>query len=402
MRILAVVAGLLLLGAGGFILLGEYIAGVSTVALVNARLIVLRAPIDGELRLRVSSIGTRVGANEAIGDIADLRAETARLAELQRMAATLEADLQRAERLRASLVAARDAFSAHAAEYKKGRVSQLQTRIGEAKALKEAAQARLGEQQTSLARANELAERGVQTAATLERVRSAHQVAAEDLKIADQRIAYLTVELEAAQKDTFLGDSYNDAPYSMQRIKELELRLSETDAQIEHIGRALQHAREQRSAELLRHNRLTSAVLDAPNPGLIWDFLANNGEIVRRGQDLVRLVDCRSAVITASVSERVYNGLRQGSAAQFRLRGSSRVFDATITRLAGSGAETLYRNLAVTPTPQHLRGYDVTLTSPQLSADPELSCAVGRTGRVVFSEGLFESIRKVMTQLGLQ
>jgi multidrug resistance efflux pump len=402
MRIFGVIAGLCILAAGVFILLGEYLAGVSTTAMVNARLIVIRAPIDGKIILRNSHSGARIGESEIIGEIINDRANTARLSELQRAEATLEADLERAEKLRSSLVAARDSFSVHAANYKEGRVNQLQARLAEAKALKDAAEARLEEQKSSLFRANELAERGVQTAATLDRIRSSHLVAGEDLKVTSQRIAYLTVELEAARRDTFLGDSYNDSPYSMQRIKELDLRLAETDGQIEHIRRSLNHANGQHSAETIRLNRLTSAVLDAPARGLVWTIMVNDGEVVRQGQDLVRLVDCRSTIITASVSERVYNGLKQGSSALFRLSGSSRVLEATITQLAGSGAESLYENLAVRPTQQHLRGYDVTLVSPQLAADPNLSCGVGRTGRVVFSTGFLGSLSRISTQLGLR
>jgi hypothetical protein len=36
------------------------------------------------------------------------------------------------------------------------------------------------------------------------------------------------VELDAARSETFLGDSYNDAPSSLQRARELSLRITES------------------------------------------------------------------------------------------------------------------------------------------------------------------------------
>jgi hypothetical protein len=157
---------------------------------------------------------------------------------------------------------------------------------------------------------------------------------------------------------------------------------------------------EQIAAERVRVNRLTSADLGVPNPGIVWNFLASHGEHVNRGQDLVRFVDCSAVIVTASVSETVYSALRVGMPAQFRLNGDSRVFDATITRLGGSGAEALYGTLAIGPSPEHLTRFDVALNVPGLSHDPEIACAVGRTGRVVFSGGPIANLRQSLARFG--
>jgi len=67
------------------------------------------------------------------------------------------------------------------------------------------------------------------------------------------------------------------------------------------------------------------------------------------GADLVKIVDCRTLIVTAGVSESLYDGLSVGTAAQFRLFRDDRIFNGTITRLGGSGAASLYNNLAVGP-----------------------------------------------------
>ncbi|MET3889059.1 multidrug resistance efflux pump [Bosea sp. OAE506] len=250
-------------------------------------------------------------------------------------------------------------------------------------------------------RANELNDRGVQTAANLERSRAASDVAQQELESARQRTNYLVTELAAARTGVFIGDSYNDAPFSSQRVRELDLRLAELDAeQTQHEARIAQLER-QIGAERVRVNRLTSASLTTRVSGMAWDFLIDDGEYARRGQDLVRLVDCGTLIVTAGVTEALYDSLSIGFPVQFRLFGDDRVFDGTVTRLGGSGASSLYTNLAVGPSAEHLQRFDVTVSVPALAGQSDLSCAIGRTGRVIFSAGPIAAMRRFLTRYGI-
>jgi hypothetical protein len=115
----------------------------------------------------------------------------------------------------------------------------------------------------------------------------------------------------------------------------------------------------------------------------------------------VRLVDCTTTIVTASVRESVYNRLKIGDAVQFRLLDDGRVFDGVVARLAGSGAETIYRSLAVGPSAEHLKRFDVAINVPALAAAPDLACAVGRTGRAVFAGRPLDGLRRLMSAFGL-
>ena len=112
--------------------------------------------------------------------------------------------------------------------------------------------------------------------------------------------------------------------------------------------------------------------------------MAASGETVQRGHDVLRLVDCDAPLVTLSVTESVYNRLRVGDEAVFRLMGDGRSFAASVTRLAGSGAATVDQNLAAAPGQRHLERYDVALLVPSLRDIPELRCSFGRTGRAFF------------------
>jgi hypothetical protein len=70
----------------------------------------------------------------------------------------------------------------------------------------------------------------VQTVADFNRARSGFEVGTQEVEAARHRVRYLTIELDAAQRGVFLGDSYNDAPSSTQRLREIDQRLGELSA----------------------------------------------------------------------------------------------------------------------------------------------------------------------------
>ena len=216
-----------------------------------------------------------------------------------------------------------------------------------------------------------------------------------ELEDARQRATMAEIALSSAREGVFLGDGYNDAPYSEQQSTELSLRLALLQAELAGEEDRAVAIDERLGAERLRVNRLGSSELVSNVDGRVWEVLAGSGETVQRGQDIMKLIDCEATIVTLSVSEGVYNRLSVGDSAVFRASGG-RTFAATITRLAGSGAETIYRNLAIAPSERHLQRYDVTLLSPELRESADLGCAVGRTGRVFFEPRPLDFLRRFL------
>jgi hypothetical protein len=187
----------------------------------------------------------------------------------------------------------------------------------------------------------------------------------------------------------------------MQRLREIDLRLAELRAERDSVAERLKQANVQVIAEAERLNRLRFAELTSPVSGLLWEYRAGHGETINAGSDVVRLVDCGTVMITATVSERLYNRLKPGDTASFRLVDTVKVFEATIARLAGSGAGAIYENVAIAPSRADLTRYDVTLAVPALKQDAELGCSVGRTGRVTFSASPIERFRRILERIGM-
>jgi len=400
MKIARALAGTALLGTGLYLIAGEHLSGTSSDATVNARTSVLRAPIEGTVEFSVTSIGAKVFPEEAVARIEDQRFDNARLIDLERTRSALEVDRDRIARQIAAVAEARGVMQTQAADYQAGRIRQIETRHEQAKAQQASAEARLREAESALARTTDLSGRGLQTVITFDKAKADHEVARQELAGAKERVTFLSTEMNAARNGVFLGDSYNDAPYSIQRIREFDLKLADLAAESGAVTERLRQAEAQVNAERIRMNNLTSADLTTGAPGIVWNFLSASGEHVNKGQDLVRLVDCSKVMVTASVSETINATLQVGMPAQFRLQGDDRVFDATVTRLGGSGASGLYDNLAIGASSEHLTRFDVTLQVPGLAAHPDLACAVGRTGRVVFAGGPISAIRQFVGRFG--
>ncbi len=400
-KLFKLATGLALTGVAGYIVLAEGVAVVSADAVVNARVAVVRAPIDGQLSLQPRVIGERVQRGQTLGSLTDVRADDARLFDLERVAGALDTDIERIQAQIANATTSAAALRDRTEAYRDGRIRQLKARIDEQQALLASARAQSIESTAALKRAEELRNNGVQSVAMLDKAQAAHEVNSLNIRAATARLDVLRTELEAASNGTFLGDSYNDTPYSSQRAQELELRLGELSAELQERTRRLTKIREQIALERQRVAKLRDAFLTSPVDGLVWEAPLGNDEYARKGQDLLRLLDCSTVIVTASVTESDYNRLKVGDPAQFRLSGTNRVFGGHVLRLAGSGAATVYNNLAIAPGPEHLKRFDVALAIPDLLKDTEAGCAVGRTGKVVFSGTPRDLMRTVGSWLGL-
>jgi multidrug resistance efflux pump len=384
MRSLKIIAGLVLVVAALFVIIGEQLTGASANAFVNAQVTTTRAPIAGQLGLLNRPVGARVSSGDPLGNISDPLVDSMRLSDLIKEQGAAGAEAERMRSLVASLDHSIKQLQDRSAAYIEERKRQLDAQADAAASLAEAAEARRRFAELGLARAERLARSGARASEALEQAQSLAEVSALELRSVRQENTVAQVALSAAERGVFLGDGYNDSPYSQQRISELEVQRAELQAALATQSAIVDSLEARIAVERLRVNRLSSNPLQSNVNGLVWDYHARSGEIVQRGQDILRLVDCDSTIVTLSVSENVYNTLQLGTPATFRLNGSSRTFGGTVTRLAGSGTVTVYQNLAISPSERHLQRFDVALDVPALRENPELKCLIGRTGRVFF------------------
>lgn len=382
------IIGFLIIIAALWVLAGEQISGASSDAFVNARVVTVRARSAGKLELADRSLGSVVAEGERLGDLTDINVDNVRLNDLLLESALKDAQINGLKQLIEATKVQHQALADRSATYGSHRIRELETRLAHARRRLELLESGGG----ATAQDQRLADAVDESAS---RLPGEPLTAALALEHARERVEVLEISLASARAGVFLGDGYNDAPHAGQRAAELVGEIAKSEAALSTAVADLAAIETRISRERVRVNALTGGELLAPVGGLYWEVLQEDGVTVQRGDPVLRLVDCGSTFISASVSENVYNTLALGRPAKVRLAGDTRVFDASVSRLAGAGAATIYERLAIAPSERHLERYDVTLTVPALSNDRSLACAVGRTGRVFFDRRPLDGLRSL-------
>jgi multidrug resistance efflux pump len=325
--------------------------------------------------------------------ISNSRADRARLDDLQRQLDQAEGERPAIAQRLTRLQEIHQQISQQARAFQTGRIRELEERVMDLKAQASATEASESEAASTLARTKALAASGYQTTVAVERAERDAKVAAQTQKSLNHRLFASVVELEAARRGEYVGDSYNDRPSSLQHADELSVRIAETEAQLGSLDQRLTRLHAALDVETSRYSEFSNAVLSSPTDARVWEILVSPGEEVRKGQDLLRLLDCSGAMVTATVRESVFNQLRLGDKAQFRFAGQSARYDGTIVRMSGNAAPP--DNLAIQPAGLSSGGYRIAVSVADLAST---QCGVGRTGSVVFNPstgagGTLQSLR---------
>jgi multidrug resistance efflux pump len=381
-RLLKTALGLGLVGLIGYAPLQRLLQTSSVEAVVNARIITLRAPIDGEVQAGPTPLtsGAPVARGEVLFRIVNRRADRTRVDDLTR-------ELERLKEERPGIAARLAKAQALLIElneqtrlFAESRILQLEARQGEQTAEVAAAQARNEAAKIAVERTTKLAGNGVLSMSQLTQAERDSSVAEKLELAARKRLEAAGVELSAAKRGIFVGDSYNDRPRSSQRADELQQQVSNLAETLAETEQSIARLSSDLAKEKAHLSVLAEADMVAPTNGSVWETLTSPQEQVHRGQDLVRLLDCAGAVVTAVVSEAVYNRLQIGSPARFLLRDSNEELPGTVVRLTGASASPA--NFAIQPSLLVRESYHVTVFVPKLAEGG--SCMVGRTGRVIF------------------
>jgi multidrug resistance efflux pump len=356
----------------------------SVEAIVNARTLTLRAPIDGTVSSLPAelAVGATFPSGIALLRISNSRADRARFDDLRRLEERTSIEIAGLKTRLDSIEQMHNEFVVQTQLFQKGRIAQLEARVEESKSNLAAAITRQEETAAILKRALELDTKGFQPKALLEKVRRDDQIAKQDVRSIEHRIKGIMVELESARSGSFLGDSYNDRPRSSQRVDELQQQIIELSSQLAEKQSTLLQLQKEINVERERLQLNSDALVLAPSSSTVWELLTASGEHVQRGQELMRLLDCNAALVTAVVSESVYNRLQIGSAASFRLRDGYAAMPGRVVNLTGVASAAA--NYAIAPSSLLKEQYRVAVEVPDLRNDGR-GCNLGRTGQVVFA-----------------
>lgn len=375
--------GLALVIAVGWLPALRYFQVSSVEAVVNARLITLRAPIEGvvEATTETMRVGARAGEGDGLFRIVNPRADRSRLDDLKRELARQQDEQEPLLNQLAELEALRGDLENQVAQFRQGRIRRLQALFSAQTSELSAASAQRDEAAADLRRLAALQAKGAASQSDRDEAAKDAHVASETAKAITARRDALSVELDALRGGTFIGDSYNDQPRSLQRLDELDERIIAVKAELGRLDQRQIRLGNALREEETRYAALSSVNIGAPVDGRVWEILTSPGEQVTRGQDLLRLLDCSDLVVTAAVSESVYNQLSLGTTAEFRFREGGPPWTGEVVQLTGVASAPA--NLAILPSALIKASYRVMVSVSDMASAGR--CPVGRTGRVIFT-----------------
>ncbi|MFA5958610.1 HlyD family secretion protein [Hyphomicrobium sp.] len=369
----------------GWMPVQRLLATTSAEAVVNARIITIRAPIEGEVSLAHdgTDIGSPLQTDQTILTIRNPRADTAQLANLMRERDQLRTNVAalaaKSKLLKSSLIE----LDAQQERFRLGRIQQIEQRVREADADIASAQAQYSVAFEAQKRASSLRRTDAVSQAFLDKAEGDERVTKQAILAQIERKKGILVELDAAKKGTFVGDSYNDTPQSAQRKMEVSIELSDAEARLAGNRTELAAIDTAIATAQTRQNELSLADIRSTVNGRVWEMLTAPGEHVNAGQNLMKVLDCGSAIVTASVSETTYERLAIGQSATFTPRDGGAIVKGIVVGLNGLAA--VESNTAIQQSALSREPYHVSLKFPELSN--AFDCRVGRSGIVKFGDG---------------
>ncbi|WP_210268608.1 HlyD family efflux transporter periplasmic adaptor subunit [Oricola thermophila] len=378
-RLIKTGIGVVLIAVAGWMPAQRLFQVQSVEAVINAPLVTIRAPISGVVSGEIA-VGDAIEPGASLVRVSNPRMDDFRLAD-----ALKELDEAREERdalaarlvslgsLRADLSVKLDAFRVN-------RLRQIEAQIAEADARIAAADAVVANAGSVQERSAMLQEKGIVAQNSLgEADRDAAVAKATAAEARAARTALL-VERDALAAGIYVGDSYNDQPRTAQRIDEIDEQIANSEAGVKRQESRIARAEAAVAREREAFELVSAAELASPVAGRVWEVLTAPGEQVAAGQDLFRLLNCSQAIVTAVVTEAVYNSLSTGMPARFIYREGGDAVAGKVVQL--SGVATASSNFAILPSALQKESYRVTVALD--TAGSANDCAVGRTGRVVF------------------
>lgn len=395
---------LLRLGLGAFLLaLFAYamIPGVfysqASVGRVNADLVTLRAPIDGQISFGVAEIGAWVTRGQTLAVLQDPPERDVRLANLQAQSMALSERIGGLEQQIAALEPILQRLSSDSQSFRSAVIGSLTAQVAEAEARVRQAEANVRLVEAQFKRIEPLAEKGYASRADFDRRRAEADVAKADLAAQRKTLDRLQQERSAADRGIYLTDSYNNAPYSQQRRDEVELqrlnlanRKTELEAERSQVERQIE-------AEQRRRQQIGEATVVSPVHGVLWRQLESEGSTIGTSAPLLQIADCSRIFFEILRDRRADQTLSIGDTAivEFERSGQSVSHQARLVGIRGDqDGDSREFAISSTGTADQLRwifSIDFTAAAStgnlQTVAEAQESCPIGRIGRLRLSEG---------------
>lgn len=301
-------AGSLLLAS-----LPPILADTSTRAVVNAPVILVTAPIDGELDKLLAEPGDPVGGGEVLARMRNERLDRSTLIGLENQTQGTRISLQGLRERIGVLTNWLDTLDRAIAQQREVALNVVREVESEARAKAASAAATLAEQSALVARQRRLLEAGVVTREVLIIAQHRERAAQEDMLAAQATLARREAERRSIERGSYAGESQTALGSLIERRRDAELELSRLRVDEAQLNNNLTALSAQTATETARLARLLDAEVPAPSNSHVLRALASPGQRLNAGDTIAGMVECRNAFVVGIFSVRQAHRLAVGA-----------------------------------------------------------------------------------------
>jgi multidrug resistance efflux pump len=279
------------------------------------------------------------------------------------------------------------AFLRRGNEFQQTRIKQLEIELTAAETRLQGNEARAQEAKSRLHRAETLGAENLASSQELEQSQRDNTVAQAELAAGERELENAREILSSQRRGLSLSDySTNDKPYSAQRHDELEISLTRLREELAQAHSERAALTTQLAIQQERVDQLTKFSVAARQRSQLLSWSAGDGMYVIRGTPLLRLTDCTHVRVVAYVSERVYNRLRVGDAAEIQVGSDRKIYPGKVEVLLGPPEQRIPLSSSLNLPPELRERYAISILSSALGEREQ--CDSGQSAEVKLQPAL--------------
>ena len=364
---------------------------VTSDAIVNARTVQVRAPIDGAATELTCDVRDTVTAGQPMARLDNRQLDRSGLTALTTRRAEMITRRERLEKELVEVAKSGAAYQGDADKYKQAVVENLESAERECKSREESARIELEAATRRVVRLEALGARTV-SESELETEREKQSVHRSHLALEQASLTKCKGELDAARRGLYLQ---KDAPHFQQKADEMALRAPQIRAELKEIASLLATAEVEIGREVARTERLSRATVDAPVGGTVWTRQGNLGQGVKQNEVLYEIADGGSVFVEAVVHQRHLSAVAEGTPATVNITGGPSLCGRV--RAVRSGRpkdnEPTFAFAMTDPDPKMLR------VLVELDAGADSALLIGRHVRVLIADPVADPCRRAVVWL---
>lgn len=383
-------AGSLLLAS-----LPPILADTSTRAVVNAPVVLVTAPIDGELDKLLAEPGDPVGGGEVLARMRNDRLDRSTLIGLENQTQGTRISLNGLRERIGVLANWLETLDASIREQRDVALSVAQEVEREARAKAASAAATLAEQSTLVARQRRLLEAGVVSREVLIIALHRERAAQEDLLAAQASLARREAERRSIEMGSYAGESQSALGALIERRRDAALELSRLRVDEAQLNNNLTALSAQTASETARLARLLDADVPSPSNSHVLRAFASPGQRLSAGDTIAGMVECRNAFVVGIFSVRQAHRLAVGAPVVVEAEGWSEARYGRVRQVLPRTTDRVDTNYAVPFPPMERREMyvliDLEPAAPARAARggrPAVPCDIGRWVSVEIEGGV--------------